>query len=147
MVVVSVKQPAGPEPFSERAIAMVNPPGPGLDVQFDRSGHHLTVYLAGQLDLVGGPDLASQVIKRADRSVEEVWLDLSALSYCDSAGLAAFLAIDEHVAGQDALTVLYQPRGAASTVLSVSGIDHQVRVIGRRKSDALTPALNRASTV
>lgn len=123
---------------------MVNPPGPGLSVQFDRSGYHLTVYLAGEFDLAGGPDLARQVIRRADPSVEEVWLDLSALSYCDSAGLAAFLAIDEHVTLQDGLTVLYQPRGTVSTLLAVSGIDHQIRVIGG-KADARAPALHGAS--
>lgn len=85
------------------------------------------------------------MIKRADRSVAEVWLDLSALSYCDSAGLAAFLAIDEHVAGFDGLTVLYQPRGIVSTVLAASGVDRLIRVIGR-KAEAPTALLHGALT-
>ena len=108
---------------------------PGLDVQFDRSGSHLTVYLAGEIDLSSGPDLAKQVIRRADPSVKELWLDLSAVTYCDSAGLSAFIAIDRHVSERGDLAVLYQPRGTVSRVLAVSGMDTVIRVIGRRSDE------------
>lgn len=104
----------------------------GLDVQFDRSGSHLTVYLAGEIDRSSGAHLVEEVIRHADPSVNEVWLDLSAVSYCGAFGVSAFQEIDRLTTDRGDLTVLYQPQRVVSRVLALTGVDKTIRVIGRR---------------
>ncbi|CAN5457750.1 hypothetical protein BH10ACT1_BH10ACT1_21430 [soil metagenome] len=113
-----------------------------LDVQFDRAGSHLTVYLAGDLDVVTAPPLTDQVIEQTDPSAKTVYLDLTEVGYCDSAGLATFIALHHHIAAYGGEFVLFQPRGIVSRVIAVSGVDTFVSVLGRRSETppATTPA-------
>lgn len=110
---------------------MTDQPEP-LSVQFDRSGHNLTVYLAGQLDSSNAPELKRQLLDRADRSLDEIWLDLSTLTFCDAAGLEVFEVLHHHMTALDGRVVLYQPQGEVDRVLNVSGLDQLVHVIGRK---------------
>lgn len=103
-----------------------------LDVQFDRTRNHLTVYLAGELDPTTAPGLADQLIARVDGSTAELWLDLSAVSYCDSSGLAAFVRLHHHIDGHGGRLLLYAPQPTVSKVLDITGIDTVIPVVGHR---------------
>ncbi len=107
-----------------------------LDVQFDRSGHHLTVYLAGQLDASSSAELRRKLFEHIDPSVDEAWLDLSTLTYCDATGLGAFEVLQRRMSEGGGRVVLYQPRGEVDQVIALSGLDKVIHVIGRKSAAA-----------
>ncbi len=103
-----------------------------LDVQLDRARDHLTVYLSGELDPATAPGFAEHLIDRVDRTTKELLLDLSAVSYCDSSGLAAFLRLHHHLDGHGGRLLLYSPQPIVSKVLSLTAVDTVIPVVGPR---------------
>ncbi len=103
-----------------------------LSIQFDRSSSCLTAYIAGEIDAATAPAFKEQLLDRSDPSVKEVWVDLSAVTYCDSSGLAAFVAVHRHVTAFGGRAMLYQPQEIVRKGLAVSGIDREIPVVGRR---------------
>lgn len=103
-----------------------------LDLQFDRSGPNLTVYVSGEIDIDSAPVLTAQVLRRCDASLREVWLDLSAVTYCDSAGLGSFAEMHRHVTDLGGRLVLYQPQQLIGRILAITQLDSVIPVLGRR---------------
>ena len=103
-----------------------------LDLQLDRSGKHLTVYVAGDLGAEQMASLTEQIISHTDSSVHEVWIDLSTVTSCDPAGVETFLTVSDHANTFGARTVIYHPQAAVSQLLAASGVDQAVHVIGPR---------------
>lgn len=100
-----------------------------LDVQYDQSGPNLTVYLSGELDLSRADDLAKEVIDRCDPAAQLV-LDVSELTFCDSAGFRAFVTINNHLSGSGTSLVLYQPNASVRRLLAVTGLDKVLSIRG-----------------
>lgn len=119
-----------PSPWRQLVTGQPEP----LSVQFDRSGHNLTVYLAGQLDASNAPELKRRLLDRVDRSIDEIWLDLSTLTFCDASGLEVFEVLHHHISAVDGRVVLYQPQGEVDRLLAVSGLDQLIHVIGRKRA-------------
>jgi anti-sigma B factor antagonist len=94
-----------------------------LGIDYDRAGRHLTVYLSGELDLRGAPGLRDGVIAHAGPKVERLVLDASALDFCDSSGLHAFLQIKAHADEIGADLTVYQARPELKRLLRVTGMD------------------------
>ena len=103
-----------------------------LDVQFDRAGSHLTVYLSGELDGATAPPLTEAVLAQAGPSAQTVYLDLTEVGFCDSAGLDTFVTVHHHVAAHGGKLVLFQPRGIVSRAIAASGVDAFISVLGRQ---------------
>ncbi len=66
----------------------------------ERGGHDYTLSLSGELDLAGAPELVSRVRPLCENGASGLTLDLSALRFIDSTGLAAVVQTgtlcDEH---------------------------------------------------
>ncbi|HEX2577506.1 MAG TPA: STAS domain-containing protein [Aquihabitans sp.] len=99
-----------------------------LGVQFDRSGRQLTVYLDGELDLTSAPAFADAVIEECGDDVSSLTLDVSTLTFCDSAGLAAIVRIQEEAAAQGKKLILYQPGPLLRRLLAVTKVDSVVDI-------------------
>ena len=60
-----------------------------LELQVRRSEPDLVIEVTGDLDLTARPALDAVVAMARTAAVDEVLLDLSSVSFCDAAGLAA----------------------------------------------------------
>lgn len=94
---------------------------------FDRSGFHLTVYVAGELDQESAPSLTAEVLRHVQPADKVVWLDLSAVTFCGSAGVSMFVALHRRCEEQGARLTLYRPTPATRRVLDMLGLA-QLRV-------------------
>lgn len=103
---------------------------PPLDIQFDRSGPRLTVYIGGDLDMATAPLVTQQVMDEIRDGTNHVELDVSSVGFCDSSGLKALVTLHHHVTGRGASFNLYQASTALRRALAVTGIDRIVAVVG-----------------
>ena len=78
-------------------------------VAFDLAGQHLTAYLAGELDEITCPCLFDQILECLHDDDEVVWLDVAAVTFCGSAGIALFVKLHQHVHGTGGRLTLYDP--------------------------------------
>ncbi len=95
---------------------------PFANADFDRAGFHLTVYLAGDLDEETAPALTAAVLRGIEPADKVVWLDLSAVTFCGSAGVTMFAALHRHCEDQGARLTLYRPTTATRRVLDLLGL-------------------------
>lgn len=82
-----------------------------------------TVRVAGELDVAGAPliDDALQMVPAARR--RDVRLDLRAVSFCDCAGLNAFIAGDAMLRAAGGRLTLIRPSAPVRRLLSLTEID------------------------
>ena len=73
-----------------------------FDIAIERDGARVSLRLAGELDLAH-VDRLDQAVRAATVGAETVEIDLRALTFIDSSGLKALLAIHE-LAANDAFT-------------------------------------------
>lgn len=86
---------------------------------FDRSGRHLTVYLAGELDASSAPAVTDAILEHIGPDDEHLSLELSALTFCDSSGLMMVFRLHELAAGAGVRFVLFQPSPPVRRVLDI----------------------------
>ena len=84
-------------------------------------GNRKGLRLAGELDLAAAPRLTEALLDFAS-SEDEVYLDLSEVSFLDSSGLRAILALARS-RGDARSVVLLAPSAAIVRILEISGID------------------------
>ena len=89
------------------------------NVQFDRSGRHLTVYVSGELDALLAPVVAERVLAHHQPGDEEVWLDLSDVTACDSSGLRAIFLLNQALDGHGSRFILYDLAPAVQKALEM----------------------------
>ena len=99
-----------------------------LAVQLDRSGPRLTVYVTGDLDPATTPGFTDQVRVAIDGTVEHIELDLSEVTFCDSSGLGALLALKAHAAAVGATVHLVDPSPQLIRVVDITGLNAQLGV-------------------
>jgi anti-sigma B factor antagonist len=102
-----------------------------LRVQTDIGDATVRVRLAGELDLSSARDLRHAVrdaVQRAGRRHTTVELDLSALTFCDAAGVAAFIALSRECEGAGHGVELRHPRGAVRRVFDIVRLAETVTV-------------------
>lgn len=87
-----------------------------------RSGCVL-VTVDGELDLSTADQLQETLIRAVADGVGPLVLDLAALRFCDSAGLAVLVKIHNLLADEGGRLVLAGPSVAVSRVLELSGLD------------------------
>jgi anti-sigma B factor antagonist len=91
-------------------------------VEYDRAGRHLTAYLAGELDQTSCPPLAGDLLRHIHPDDEVVWLDLSAVTFCASAGVAMFVQLHRHIRPNGGRLTLYHPSPNVQRVLDMCGL-------------------------
>jgi anti-sigma B factor antagonist len=89
--------------------------------------------LTGYLDL-STVDLLRETVGPACGSGEDVRLDLSGLTFCDSTGVGALVWLYRRASAGAGRLVVYAPRKAVRDVLRISGVDRVIPVLG---ADAL----------
>lgn len=86
--------------------------------------------LAGALDLTTVDQLRGLVGPVCAEGAE-VLLDLSALSFCDSTGVGAFVWLHRQATAAGGRLLLAAPRRYVRDVLRISGVDRAIPVRGR----------------
>jgi anti-anti-sigma factor len=95
---------------------------------FDRVRDHLTVYLGGELDCETASELEERVLPHIHASDRLVWLDLTAVTFCGSAGLTLFLHLHRVVGERGGQVVLYRPSPAVMRTIQLCRLDHVLAV-------------------
>lgn len=103
---------------------------PKLSVELDRSGSGLTAYLSGDVDLATAPDLLACVLPAISEQTTRVVVDLSAVTFCDSSGIAAFVEIQEKAQRRAGEMVLQDPTKAIRRVFDIVGLADAIPIVG-----------------
>jgi anti-anti-sigma factor len=88
----------------------------------EHRGDILVLRVAGELDMSSAPDLLHHVDDALEAGDARVLVDLSGLSFCDSAGLNAFIRGDRRCVRAGGWLRLTAARGHVARVLDVSGV-------------------------
>ena len=96
---------------------------PGFEAVTRHTGESLDVALAGELDMTAAFKLESALEDLlAAHDVRRLVLDLADLTFIDSAGLGALLAIRDRTQGLGIEMVLANVSGPARRILGLSGL-------------------------
>jgi anti-sigma B factor antagonist len=85
-------------------------------------GAPLTVTVRGDVDLATAPDLEAKVREAFDQSPSSVVIDLAALSFIDSSGLRALVAVSNEARSRDLAIALRSVPRHAQRVLEMTGL-------------------------
>ncbi len=94
-----------------------------LSSEIRRSDRHALILLAGELDLSTVADLYSQFAELAREDVNHVALDLTALTFMDSSGLAVLIAEHKRVESLQGELIILSPRPRIRRLLELTGLD------------------------
>ncbi|WP_421118828.1 STAS domain-containing protein [Aquihabitans daechungensis] len=78
-------------------------------VEFDRAGSHLTIYLSDDLDAATAPPIGDAVLHHHQADDEKVWVDLSAVTFCDSSGIRMLHRLHHKIEADGAHFILLDP--------------------------------------
>jgi anti-sigma B factor antagonist len=105
------------------------PLDPSFTVVRELDGDVGIVRARGELDLASAPQLARAISLAAGGHRPRVLVDLSALEFCDSAGLRALLGAAREVeARAGRLVVAVEPEGMVARLLEMAGLTEFLRV-------------------
>lgn len=86
--------------------------------------HPPLVVVSGDIDLANVDEFQAAMTK-ACNGYSALQVDLSGVSYCDSAAVRALFAL----AATTQLTMIVKPNGHITTLLAISGLDQVARVV------------------
>jgi anti-anti-sigma factor len=93
-----------------------------LTIEVDDRGTPTVVALRGELDIATAPELAAALEERVAGGDLHIVFDLAELSFCDSAGLAAFVRFQRRLKELEGRFVIAAPMPAVKRVLEVTGL-------------------------
>ncbi|KMS66904.1 hypothetical protein ACH49_29035 [Streptomyces leeuwenhoekii] len=99
-------------------------------VQANTSGTSLIVQISGDMDYQTAPVFRDRLLDEIARGQQRVVLDLSAVSFCDSAGLNVLLWAWRRAEGAGAVLVLACVSPKVQRMLTMTGVDTVLRVFG-----------------
>ncbi|MEV0230773.1 STAS domain-containing protein [Nonomuraea sp. NPDC050786] len=85
-----------------------------------------TVRLTGEIDICTSPALRSRLLGTLKCSTSLLILDLSAVSFCDAAGLAVLVGTQRSARTMGITLALAAPRPAMSKLLHITGLDRSL---------------------
>jgi anti-sigma B factor antagonist len=88
----------------------------------DHGGDMVVLRLHGELDMAGAPELLTRVGELVGAGSSRVLVDLTELSFCDSAGLNAFIRGDRLATRAGGWLRLTNARGHVARVIELSGV-------------------------
>jgi anti-sigma B factor antagonist len=91
-------------------------------IDVDRHPKHTVLMLAGELDMTVAPRLEQCLDPLLDSGVTRIVLDLSALNFCDSSGLARFVAAANRCRAAGGWLRLAAPQERVTRVLGIAGL-------------------------
>jgi anti-sigma B factor antagonist len=95
---------------------------PLLEVSVDESGDFTVVTIEGEVEFATAPRLRGILLDLARAGAARVVLDLSGVSFLDSAGLSLLIQAKKRLANGDSDLVLRAPRENVRRVLEISGV-------------------------
>lgn len=90
--------------------------------EFERTERRVTVRLDGELDQDSVPDLIDRILGGIAHDDEGITLDLGAVTFCDSAGIAMLVTIHQHAEKQGTPLVLHNPSSILKATFAVYGL-------------------------
>lgn len=109
------------------------------------AGRGMLVRITGEMDHVSGPALWERLTEVLAGHAAFIVLDLSAVSFCDSAGLNLLLRADRHAATNGTDLGLARVPHMLSRILAMTGTDQVLHVYGT-VADAETDLRSRSRT-
>ncbi|MEW2354569.1 STAS domain-containing protein [Spirillospora sp. NPDC029432] len=103
-----------------------------------RSGRTI-VALHGDLDMSSAPALREDLIGTLHHSAQVLILDLGAVTFCDTAGLAVLVGVQRRATGLGITVHLAAPRPQIAELLRITGLDRSLTT-GPEVHDARVPA-------
>ncbi|MER6003998.1 STAS domain-containing protein [Nonomuraea angiospora] len=85
-----------------------------------------TVRLTGEVDIFTSPALRSRLLGALKYSTSLLILDLSAVSFCDAAGLAVLVGVQRRARSMGITLALAAPRPFMSKLLHIAGLDRSL---------------------
>jgi anti-sigma B factor antagonist len=104
---------------------------PAIDfaVEVLGDGRSVTIAVSGELDMATAPELATAL--ETVVGIDEVELDLVALSFVSAAGVTVLLRGIQLLHGAGARLRIVPPRGGPARVLKIAGVSTEDLVAGR----------------
>jgi anti-anti-sigma factor len=93
-----------------------------LTIGVDDRDDATVIALDGELDLASAPDLADVAARKVADGQVNLIIDLSKLTFCDSAGLRVFVRYRSELDAKGGRLVLAAPQPIVRRVLEVSGL-------------------------
>jgi len=93
-----------------------------LTIEVDEQVTPTVLAVSGELDISTAPDLAAVAEERIAEGDSSLVVDLSELTFCDSAGLATFVRIHRRLRDEGGRFALAAPMPAVSRILEVTGL-------------------------
>lgn len=93
-----------------------------LSIDVRREGDDAVVTLAGELDISTAPDVQDALAELTD-APRKVVVDLSALEFCDSTGLAALLGAHKTLNENGGSLELLAPSPMLVNLVKITGLD------------------------
>jgi anti-sigma B factor antagonist len=98
-----------------------------LKVHVTHEGDRRIVSLQGELDLSSAAPVLRQLEKAiADPECQQIVVDMEALEFIDSSGIAALLRAQRRDAGRDRLRIVPSRHLGVTRVLEVTGLDSRL---------------------
>lgn len=108
-----------PEPTAPNSFSVVS----------DEHGGETVLYVYGEIDLATGPALARCIRAAQARRPHRLVLDLEAVPFMDSTGLALILEADARAAADAAEFAVARPPRQIRRLLALSGVSRAVAVV------------------
>lgn len=125
-------------------LSQYSAPAPGFDVSLSHDGLRSRVQASGDLDLASAPQLKA-AIDRVDHWPEHtVIVDLTALTFCDCAGLTVLLAGHHALRAEGGALIIVNPPPSTRKLLAVTGLEREFDV---RPDDSPRPTEETPGTV
>jgi anti-sigma B factor antagonist len=84
--------------------------------------------VSGELDMSTSPDLLNTALPLIDAGRRLLVLDLNDVTFCDSAGLSAFVQLQKRMATVDGSIALARPQPIVRSVLELTGLVELMQV-------------------
>ena len=103
---------------------VMGPSSESFSASVERPEDQTVVFLHGELDMDGSPQLAELLAQFLDgeSQPQEIILDLSGLSFIDSSGLSVLLTAQTTLNGQDRRLIVRSPRPNALKVFEITDV-------------------------
>lgn len=92
--------------------------------------------IKGKLDSNVAPSLEKRMCERLQEGISKFLLDLSDVSYVNSAGLRMLLSVKKQIRAMEGTLVVCAPRSEVLEVMKICGFDH-VLEIAKTEEEAL----------